>query len=112
MLESVLGGLPWGTITPSGLAVLMGGTFVWSVLSGKLIPHRWVEQRDDDHDAHVRYLEAALAEQRGTISSLTQQNAELASSGRLSVALLQTLQAPRTNSSIDAGSANVPAIEE
>lgn len=104
--------LPWETITPSGLAILFAVSSAWLVLSGRLIPHTWVERRDQDHDAHAHYLERALEEQRATIDSLVKQNAELTASGRLSVALLQNLQFPRQPESVNSsGSDDALAIE-
>lgn len=117
-MESILSALPWQTLTPAGMAILFAVSSAWLVLSGRLIPHTWVERRDGDHEAHTHYLEKALEEQRATIDSLVRQNAELTASGRLSVALLQSLQGPQSLLSTreplpvnSSGSDDVPAIE-
>lgn len=114
MFTEFIGSLPWGTITPSTLAVSFAVASAYVIMSGKLIPHSWVERRDADHEAHIRYLEAETSEQRATIASLVQQNAELSAAGRLSVALLQALQngKPPNIEKIEIEDANVPAIDE
>ncbi|MGW5519288.1 hypothetical protein [Nocardia africana] len=83
-------------------------------MRGKLVPRTWVDRMDSEHQKQIQYMESALTEQRGTISSLVEQNAELAVSGRLSVALLESLQKPKTlSSNTDPGSGHVaPSITE
>jgi hypothetical protein len=66
------------------------------VVRGRLIPRSWVENLLAEKDARLEWQETALTEQRATIASLVQQNAELTVSGRLSVALLQSIQPPST----------------
>lgn len=88
MLQAILSAFPWPTITPVGLCV----GFTWLIVTGKLMPRSTVDRIDGDHKARLKFQEQALSEQRGTIASLVEQNAELAASGRLSVALLQSLQ--------------------
>lgn len=112
MLQNVLSALPWSTITPVGLSV----SFAWVVIKGLLIPRSWVDKSAADQDSRIEFLENANTAQRATIDSLVQQNAELSASGRLSVALLQSLQALSTNhaaGSIEPGSGHVasPSID-
>ncbi len=110
MLEVAWNAVPWQTITPVGLCV----TFTWLVVRGKLVPRAWVDRMDTEHRKQLEYMETTLTEQRGTISSLVEQNAELSVSGRLSVALLESLQKPKPlSSNTDPGSGHVaPSIAE
>lgn len=89
---------------------------MWVVIKGKLVPRSWVDKAAADQQSRIEFLETANSEQRATINSLVQQNAELSASGRLSVALLQTLQAGSANhavSRIEPGSGpHVPSIED
>lgn len=96
---------PWGAITPSAIVGLVVGL----ILRGTLIPQSWVNKLLAEKDARLAHQDTAMAEQRATISSLVQQNAELTVSGRLSVALLQSIQAPSSNhaSTTDPGSGHV-----
>lgn len=100
-----------GPITPVGMCAVV----MWVVLRGLLVPRSWVDKTTADQESRIKFLETANTEQRATITSLVQQNAELSASGRLSVALLQTLQASGSNhvARVDPGSGpHVPSIED
>lgn len=111
MLQAILNALS-GPITPVGLCA----AFMWVVVKGKLLPRSWVDKTSADQDSRIEFLEKANSEQRATIDSLVHQNAELSASGKLTVALLQTLQAGSTNHAVgspDPGSGpHVPSITE
>ena len=109
MLQHILEALS-GPITPVGLCAAV----MWVVVKGRLVPRSWVDKTTADQESRIHFLETANSEQRATINSLVQQNAELSASGRLSVALLQTLQTGSSNHAvgIDPGSGpHVPSIE-
>lgn len=110
-MQLILNVLPLAAVTPLGLLA----TFTWLVVGGKLVPRSWVDKAAADAAAEIAFLRKANADQGGTITSLVTQNAELSVSGRLSVALLQTLPtATTTNHSVglDPGSGHVPSIEK
>ncbi|WP_143859925.1 hypothetical protein [Nocardia cerradoensis] len=89
--------------------------FMGIIVGGRLIPRSWVKSLLAEKDARIEYQETAMAEQRATIASLVQQNAELTVSGRLSVALLQSIQTTATSnhtSTTDPGSGHVaPSVQ-
>lgn len=109
MLQSILSALS-GPITPVGLCA----AFMWVVVKGKLVPRSWVDKTSADQASEIAFLRQANSEQRATIDSLVSQNAELSASGRLSVALLQSLQSGTNHAgSMESGSgAHVPSIED
>lgn len=106
MLTTILD-VSWPIISPVGTMAVI----VALVVRGHLLPRSWVNNLLAEKDARLEYQETAMTEQRATIASLVQQNAELTVSGRLSVALLQTIQPPPTISAnnTDPGSGHVAA---
>jgi hypothetical protein len=105
VLQVLLSPSSWlPTLTPVGLCA----AFTWLVVTGKLVPKSTVDRLETDKDQRISYMETAAAEQRTTINTLVAQNAELSVSGRLSVALLQSLQSPNSSHAIaDSGSSHV-----
>lgn len=107
MLQLIFSPSTWvPALTPVALCV----SFTWLVLSGKLVPRSTVDRLENDKNARINYMETAASEQRTTINTLVEQNAELSVSGRLSVALLQSLQMPAINHAsglADPGSSHV-----
>ncbi|MGW0052033.1 hypothetical protein [Nocardia nova] len=103
--------MPWDTLSVEGVLLV----FMGIIVGGRLIPRSWVKNLLAEKDARLAYQDAAMAEQRATIASLVQQNAELTVSGRLSVALLQSIQAPPSSnhtSSTDPGSGHAaPSVQ-
>ncbi len=105
-MQVIFNAIPWPTATPIGLCV----AFTWLIVTGRLVPKSTVKTLSAEHTARVTYLETAASEQRTTINTLVEQNAELSVSGRLSVALLQSLQVPSLNHAsgiADPGSSHV-----
>jgi len=98
--------MAYGRVPPDG--VLLGGlTFL--VATGRLVPRATVDRLLADPAARIAYMETESTEQRATISSLVAQNAELSASGRLSVALLQSINGHAAQS----GSGDVaPTVQE
>lgn len=93
MLQVLLSPSSWlPTLTPVGLCA----GFTWLIVTGKLVPRSTVDRLEADKNSRIAYMETAATEQRTTINTLVEQNAELSVSGRLSVALLQSLQAPNS----------------
>lgn len=90
--------IPWDAVGAGGMFVAM----TWLIATGRLMPRTTVDRLLADPAARIAYMEAEATEQRATISSLVAQNAELTAAGRLSVALLQSI-----NSTAQTGSGNV-----
>jgi hypothetical protein len=88
VLQAILTAFPWPTVTPVGLCV----GFTWLIVTGKLLPRSTADRLAADQAKRIESMESALSDQRATITSLVEQNAELSVSGKLSVALLQSLQ--------------------
>ncbi len=109
-MQVILNVLPLAAVTPLSLLA----AFTWLVLRGKLVPRSWVDKSDADQAAEIAWLRQTNSEQAVTIGSQANQIAELTVQGRLSVALLQSLNAPSGNHAItDPGSDHVaPSIED
>jgi hypothetical protein len=87
-VQILLNAIPWPAATPVGLCV----AFTWLIITGRLVPRSTVKTLAAEQAERIAYMETTASEQRSTISTLVEQNAELSVSGRLSVALLQSLQ--------------------
>ena len=107
MLQLIFSPSSWvPALTPVALCV----SFTWLIVTGKLVPKATVDRLEADKNQRITYMETAASEQRATINVLVEQNAELSVSGRLSVALLQSLQVPAINHAsalADPGSSHV-----
>ncbi|MEU1526346.1 hypothetical protein ABZ413_29535 [Nocardia rhamnosiphila] len=101
---AVLELVPWDIVGAAGMFAFLS----WLVATGRLVPKSTVDRIVADKDARITYVELANTEQRGTISNLVAQVAELTASGRLSVALLQSINAANQQSE----SGNVAPAQE
>ncbi|NEW33851.1 hypothetical protein GV791_14950 [Nocardia cyriacigeorgica] len=105
-MDIALEAVPWDIIGAAGMFAFL----TYLVATGRLVPRATVDRLLADPAARIAYMETESTEQRATISSLVAQNAELSASGRLSVALLQSINGHTTAQS---GSGDVaPTVQE
>lgn len=89
-----LGGLPWDTIAPWGIAVSLAWALVRMVLSGRFVPRDQFDLLMGDLRKSNEFLQAARITDAATMSDLVKQNEKLSMQGELSLALLRALQSP------------------
>ncbi|TLF72933.1 hypothetical protein [Nocardia cyriacigeorgica] len=104
-MDIALDTVPWDLVSAAGMFAFL----TWMVATGRLVPRATVDRLLGDSQARIAYMETESTENRATIGSLVAQNAELSASGRLSVALLQSINGHTAQS----GSGDVaPTVQE
>lgn len=105
-MDIALEAVPWDIVGAAGMFAFL----TWMVATGRLVPRATVDRLLGDSQARIAYMETESSENRATIGSLVAQNAELTASGRLSVALLQSING---QAHVQSGSGDVaPTVQE
>lgn len=105
-----LAALPWGTITPLGVLLLLIAYYTRLLLSGEMVPRAIHQHQLDERDAtiaaqrkQINVLTEASKIDGETIGELTRQNSKLIDSGTVTDNVLRVIGQQAKGASADAG---------
>lgn len=88
-MEALISAVP-GTV--SGFSLLMVGWVIQSILTGRLLPRKTVEDTISDRDARINYLESLYREEREGHNESRRQASALVDTLRVADRLLDSLR--------------------